>query len=54
MRALAVAPTFPAPQPSRQLDHILTDDLGLRAGPAAAELMSISEHRPLVIDLDRR
>jgi endonuclease/exonuclease/phosphatase family metal-dependent hydrolase len=53
MRALAVAPTFPAPQPSRQLDHILTDDDGLHASPAAAELMSISDHRPLVIDLQR-
>ncbi len=53
MRALAVAPTFPAPRPNRQLDHILTDDHGLQAGPAAAELMSISDHRPLVIDLHR-
>jgi endonuclease/exonuclease/phosphatase family metal-dependent hydrolase len=53
MRALAAAPTFPAAQPTRQLDHILTDDRELHGGPAAAELMSISDHRPLVVDVGR-
>lgn len=51
MRTLAVAPTFPADAPGRQLDHILTDDDRLRGGAAEAELMPISDHRPLVVDL---
>ena len=53
MRALAVAATFPADTPDRQLDHILTDDQSLRGGPVRAELMPISDHRPLVVDLGR-
>jgi endonuclease/exonuclease/phosphatase family metal-dependent hydrolase len=53
MRALAVAATFPAETPDRQLDHILTDDNRLRSGATEAELMPISDHRPLVVDLDR-
>ncbi|MBV8788503.1 MAG: endonuclease/exonuclease/phosphatase family protein [Mycobacterium sp.] len=53
MRALAAAATFPAQTPDRQLDHILTDDDGLRAGPTEAELMPISDHRPLVVDIER-
>jgi endonuclease/exonuclease/phosphatase family metal-dependent hydrolase len=54
LRALAVAPTFPADEPQRQLDHILTDDPRLIARRAEAPLMSISDHRPLVVDLERR
>ena len=53
MRPLAAAPTFPAPHPDRQLDHILTDDRSLRGGAVEAELMPISDHRPLVVDLNR-
>ncbi|OBJ05550.1 endonuclease [Mycobacterium alsense] len=53
MRPLAVATTFPAETPHRQLDHILTDDEGLRGGAAAAEAMPISDHRPLLVDLHR-
>jgi endonuclease/exonuclease/phosphatase family metal-dependent hydrolase len=53
MRPLAVAATFPAVNPDRQLDHILTDDHRLRAGPAQAAPMSISDHRPLAVDLQR-
>ncbi|ORA17585.1 endonuclease/exonuclease/phosphatase family protein [Mycobacterium asiaticum] len=53
MRPLASATTFPAPAPDRQLDHILTDDRELRSGAATAELMPISDHRPLVVDLHR-
>ncbi|OOK72801.1 endonuclease/exonuclease/phosphatase domain protein [Mycobacterium kansasii] len=40
-------------RPDRQLDHILTDDPGLRVGAASAELMPISDHRALLVDLDR-
>jgi len=53
MRSLAVAATFPTDTPDRQLDHILTDDDCLRAGTTEAELMSISDHRPLVVGLAR-
>jgi endonuclease/exonuclease/phosphatase family metal-dependent hydrolase len=53
MRTLAVAKTFPARAPNRQLDHILTDDDRLRAGAVEAEPMTISDHRPLVVDLQR-
>lgn len=53
MRPLATAATFPAPVPDRQLDHILTDDRDLRAGVTTSELMPISDHRPLVVDLHR-
>jgi endonuclease/exonuclease/phosphatase family metal-dependent hydrolase len=53
MRPLASALTFPAASPHRQLDHILTDADDLHAGPTGAELMAISDHRPLVVDLHR-
>ena len=53
MRPLAAAATFPAPAPDRQLDHILTDDGCLRGGAVEAELMPISDHRPLVVKLER-
>jgi endonuclease/exonuclease/phosphatase family metal-dependent hydrolase len=53
MRTLATAGTFPAPRPNRQIDHILTDDQDLHCGPAVAELMPISDHRPLVVDVSR-
>ena len=53
MRPLAAAATFPADTPNRQLDHILTDDHRLRGGAVEAEVMPISDHRPLVVDLER-
>jgi endonuclease/exonuclease/phosphatase family metal-dependent hydrolase len=53
MRPLATAATFPAKAPDRQLDHILTDDPGLRGGVTEAELMPISDHRPLAVTLRR-
>ena len=52
MRPLAVAATFPAETPDRQLDHILTDDHRLRGCAVEAELMPISDHRPLVLELE--
>jgi endonuclease/exonuclease/phosphatase family metal-dependent hydrolase len=51
MRPLAAAPTFPADVPTRQLDHVLTDDPRLVAVNCAAPLMPISDHRPLVVDV---
>ncbi len=54
LRPLGIAPTFPAQCPNRQLDHILTDEDGLVASPVATPLLSISDHRPLVIDVSLR
>lgn len=53
LRALAAAKTFPADQPNRQLDHILTDDHRLRGSPVESDLMTISDHRPLLVELQR-
>jgi endonuclease/exonuclease/phosphatase family metal-dependent hydrolase len=53
MLPLAVAATFPAAEPNRQLDHILTDCRHMRGGAGEADLMPISDHRPLVVELDR-
>lgn len=53
MRSLADVATFPASGPHRQLDHILTDDSALRARAVEAELMPISDHRPLLVDVQR-
>jgi endonuclease/exonuclease/phosphatase (EEP) superfamily protein YafD len=48
LRALASAPTFPAEQPIRQIDHVLAR--GLRAtGPAESVQVPLSDHRALVI-----
>lgn len=54
MRPLATAPTFPIADPDRQLDHILTDDAGLVALDCWTPALSISDHRPLVVDVSRR
>jgi endonuclease/exonuclease/phosphatase family metal-dependent hydrolase len=53
LRPLGVAQTFPAEDPNRQLDHILTDDPTLKAGQSSAPLLSISDHRPLVVEVFR-
>jgi endonuclease/exonuclease/phosphatase family metal-dependent hydrolase len=53
MRSLAAALTYPAHRPRRQLDHILTDDPGLTVRHREAPLMPLSDHRPLVVDLER-
>lgn len=46
---LATAATFPAPRPSRQLDHVLARG-GLRAiGPAEAVRLPLSDHRALAV-----
>ncbi|OMC38925.1 endonuclease [Mycobacterium sp. GA-1841] len=48
---LGSAPTFPADEPTTQLDHILTDDPSLTAGTCAAPRLAISDHRALVVDI---
>jgi endonuclease/exonuclease/phosphatase family metal-dependent hydrolase len=53
LRSLADASTFPAQEPDRQLDHILTDDPAIRAQSFSAPLLAISDHRPLVVDIIR-
>lgn len=53
MRPLAGGATFPASEPERQLDHILTDDPRLYARATDTPLMPISDHRALVADLVR-
>jgi endonuclease/exonuclease/phosphatase family metal-dependent hydrolase len=52
MRSLADAPTFPAAAPCRQLDHILVDDASVVVHGCATPRMPISDHRPLVVDVD--
>jgi endonuclease/exonuclease/phosphatase (EEP) superfamily protein YafD len=44
----------PRARPEQQLDHILTDDPGLVATDARAPEMPISDHRPLIVDIQRR
>ncbi|MCB0950547.1 MAG: endonuclease/exonuclease/phosphatase family protein [Mycobacterium sp.] len=52
MRSLATAATFPADVPKRQLDHILTDHPELRVSRCMAQLAALSDHRPLVVDVE--
>jgi endonuclease/exonuclease/phosphatase family metal-dependent hydrolase len=54
LRTLAAAPTYPAQRPRRQLDHVLTDDPRLIVRHWETPPMPISDHRPLVVDLERR
>lgn len=54
LRTLAAAPTYPAQRPRRQLDHVLTDDPRLIVRHWETPLMPISDHRPLVVDLERQ
>jgi endonuclease/exonuclease/phosphatase family metal-dependent hydrolase len=54
LRPLATAATFPIDAPDRQLDHILTDDARLVADACSAPALSISDHRPLIVDVSRR
>ena len=53
LRALGEAPTFPADVAETQLDHILTDDDGLRVDSCSAPRLPISDHRALVVDISR-
>ena len=54
LRPLATAPTFPIDSPEHQLDHILTDDCQLAADACLAPKLSVSDHRPLIVDVSRR
>jgi endonuclease/exonuclease/phosphatase family metal-dependent hydrolase len=50
LRPAATAPTFPADDPSEQLDHILLSG-GLRAESSEALRLPVSDHRALVAEL---
>jgi endonuclease/exonuclease/phosphatase family metal-dependent hydrolase len=54
MRALARMSTFPADEPNRQLDHVLSDDAGLTGRSCEAPRLAVSDHRALVVDVERR
>lgn len=50
-QSLAAAPTWPAPEPTKQLDHILADG-GVRAlGDGVARDTGLSDHRALWVDV---
>lgn len=57
-RPLARTATYPSPNPRAQLDHILADPRGSaalgRVVQVRAPQAGISDHRPLVVELDRR
>lgn len=53
LRQLASVPTYPADRPSTQLDHVLTDDPGLVATGCDTPQAPLSDHRPLVVQLER-
>jgi endonuclease/exonuclease/phosphatase family metal-dependent hydrolase len=56
-RTLARTPTYPSPAPRAQLDHILADPRGAdrlgRVAQVRAPQAVISDHRPLIVQLDR-
>lgn len=52
-RALAELPTFPAHRPRLQLDHVLLrGTLPARVVAVRTPVVPVSDHRPLVVDLD--
>jgi endonuclease/exonuclease/phosphatase family metal-dependent hydrolase len=51
LRPVATALTFPADVPDRQLDHVLTEGATMRGRGCATPLMTISDHRPLVVEI---
>ena len=53
MRSLADACTFPVEAPNRQLDHVLTDDPALRTVSVTTPILPVSDHRPLIVDVER-
>ena len=49
LQPLANGATFPAPQPRRQLDHVLARGPIRATGPATAVQLPLSDHRALVV-----
>ncbi|MFL6027828.1 MAG: endonuclease/exonuclease/phosphatase family protein [Friedmanniella sp.] len=52
-RPLADHPTFPLEQPTRQLDHILARGVVGRVRRSESPRLPLSDHRALVVELDR-
>ncbi|MGN6253132.1 MAG: endonuclease/exonuclease/phosphatase family protein [Marmoricola sp.] len=52
MRPLASLPTFPADDPTEQIDHLLGRDVVVRS--ADAPLLPVSDHRALVVEASLR
>ncbi|MGY2064599.1 endonuclease/exonuclease/phosphatase family protein [Blastococcus sp. SYSU DS0619] len=46
------AATFPAPRPTRQLDHVLVRGALRASGPAEAVRLPLSDHRALVVPVE--
>jgi endonuclease/exonuclease/phosphatase family metal-dependent hydrolase len=52
-RPLVTGPTFPAPAPRLQIDHVLAEGVSPHAlGDSAVVHLPLSDHRALVVDLD--
>ena len=51
MRSIAAAATFPAHQPTRQIDHVLVRGPLKATEPGEAVRLPLSDHRALVVDL---
>ncbi|WP_299278987.1 endonuclease/exonuclease/phosphatase family protein [uncultured Georgenia sp.] len=52
-RSLADALTFPVSEPDRQIDHILAEGALRPVGAARSVATGISDHRALVVDVER-
>ena len=52
-RPLATHPTFPLDVPTRQLDHVLVRGEVGRVRASEAPALDVSDHRALVVELDR-
>ncbi len=50
-RVLGRAPTFPAPEPRVQLDHVLASGLLPPVRSVDTPVLDVSDHRPLVVEL---
>jgi endonuclease/exonuclease/phosphatase family metal-dependent hydrolase len=50
LSSLATAVTFPADRPTRQIDHVLAQNLVAQPISAAAQELPISDHRALTVD----
>jgi endonuclease/exonuclease/phosphatase family metal-dependent hydrolase len=52
LRSLVEAPTFPTQRPAVQLDYVLVDDDTVAVHDWSTPAVPISDHRPLVVDID--
>lgn len=52
LRSLVATPTFPTQNPAMQLDYVLVDDDSVSVRDWSTPAVPISDHRPLVVDVD--